>query len=130
MLKAGKGIEDPTDRDKKINIALFNIAKESNDVVHLLKILDVDALFLSRFNFYWHKFTDANSQKYLLKRDPRYYDYVNEFLAFSIYAILKKWIEKDMNFSPEVMGHLLYNLTGPPVLETARTEFHKMIKDI
>ena len=110
------------------NIELFQMARESHEIVCLIKILDIDTLFLDRFRHYWNNFSQT---KILIMKntDMNYKEFLNEFLAFSIYAILKRWIELDMEVSDEVMGKLLFSLTGPSNLITSRFEYHKKLEE-
>ena len=112
-------------RDIQLNTELFHLLRESNDIVALMKIFDIDALFLERFKEGWCNFFSTRIPK-MQNADPHYQEFIYQFLAFSMYAILKKWIEFDMQVPDEVMGSLLYNLTGPPTLRKARRQFHNI----
>jgi hypothetical protein len=43
-------------------------------------------------------------------------------------GILRRWVSDDMKYPPEVMGRLLYQLTGPPVLNEIYKNFNYVIK--
>ena len=121
--KANISKED-SKRDIQLNINFFKTTRESYDVVNLMKSLDIDSLFLERFKYYWGNFLNTRIST-MQNTDPKYNEFIKQFLTYSMYAILKRWIETDMELSDEIMGTLLYNLTGPPTLKKARHAYHK-----
>ncbi len=59
--------------------------------------------------------------------NPCFASYWIEFLASTKIALLRNWVKNDMKESPEVLGELLYALSGIPVFERVYKEFKEQI---
>ena len=59
--------------------------------------------------------------------NPCFAGYWIEFLASTKLALLRNWVNTDMKESPEVLGELLYALSGIPVFERNYEEFKDKI---
>jgi AcrR family transcriptional regulator len=113
--------------DIQINIKFFQIWDECCNIEEVIKSVDIDNLILYRFRQYWEKSYEATSAQYKSQRSPELVKYLNNYLAYSFFGILKTWLEDDKKFSPEIMGQLLYSLTGPPILTKINQEFKDVI---
>ena len=59
--------------------------------------------------------------------NPCFASYWIEFLVSTKVALLRNWVKNDMKESPEVLGELLYALSGIPVFERTNDEFRDRI---
>ena len=98
------------------------------DIEKIIKAVDIDNLILFRFRLYWEKIYDERPSEYKAQRSPELVNYLNNFLAYSFFGILKTWLQNGKKQPPEIMGKLLYSLTGPPTLTKVRNEFKDLIK--
>lgn len=113
--------------DIQINIKLFNIWDECCDIEEIINAVDIDNLILVRFKRYWEKIYEDRSPEYKAQRSSETVKYLNNFLAYSFFGILKTWLQNEKKHPPEIMGELLYSLTGPPILAKVNKEFKDQI---
>jgi AcrR family transcriptional regulator len=59
--------------------------------------------------------------------NPCFANYWIEFLASTKVALLRNWVKNDMKESPEILGELLYSLSGVHVFERTLEEFKDRI---
>jgi len=59
--------------------------------------------------------------------NPCFAGYWIEFLVSTKIALLRNWTRNDMKESPEILGELLYSLSGIPVFERVHGEFKDSI---
>jgi AcrR family transcriptional regulator len=123
LLYTRTGINDDAERDLNINIRFFKIWKNHPDVIKILNSVDFDCLLVERLKAYWQKHADEVLIKLDPNRSPHMTRYLNSFLAYSFVGILKQWLAEGMQPPPEVLGQVLYHLTGPPVLVKTREKF-------
>ena len=125
LLYARTGINDDAKRDLDINIRFFEIWQNNPDVIKTLNSVDFDCLLVNRLKAYWQKHADEVLDKLQPNRSPLMTRYLNSFLAYSFVGILKQWLAEGMQPPPEVLGQVLYQLTGPPVLVETREKFEE-----
>jgi AcrR family transcriptional regulator len=117
-----------SESDLEINIKFFKIWKEYAETINLLRAIDIDCLLIKKFKVYWLE----HSQKHLALQNPGWPlalgEYLANYLSYSFVGILRQWVSNEMKESPEVMGRLLYQLTGPPVLKKVYDKFNHEIK--
>ena len=128
LLYARSGINDDFERDLTINISFFEIWQKNPDVIKTLNSVDFDCRLVERLKAYWQKHADEVLNKFDPNRSPQMTRYLNSFLAYSYVGILKQWLFEGMQPPPEVVGQLLYFLTGPPVLVEARNKFENQFR--
>ncbi len=114
------------ENDLEINRNFFRVWEKHKDIIPLLHSVDFDCLLVERMKVYWKHV----SKKLAITTDtPVYSGYIINFLAYTFVGFLKEWVENDLHPSSDIMGELLYQLTGPPALNEARKSFqHKFDK--
>jgi AcrR family transcriptional regulator len=122
-----QGISD-VERDIEININFFRIWDECCNIDEVVKAVDIDNLILGRFRQYWEKNSQETSPELRPDISPAFSNYLQNFLAYSFFGILKTWLTDDKKYPPEVMGQLLYDLTGPPVLRAVIEKYGSQIR--
>jgi AcrR family transcriptional regulator len=127
MLDARDYIDPDIEADIRINISFFQIWDECCSIEEVIKAVDIDNLILYRFRRYWEKNYEASISKHIPELNPELAKYLNNYLACSYFGILKIWLRDDKKHPPEIMGQLLYDLTGPPILEKIVTDFKDKI---
>jgi AcrR family transcriptional regulator len=128
MIAARDYIDMDAEKDLDINVRFFQIWDECCDIEEIIKAVDIDNLILYRFRRYWDKNYEQNASKFRPELSPALAKYINNFLAYAIFGILKTWLCDDKPHPPEVMGQLLYDLTGPPTLTTVEDKFSQAIR--
>jgi AcrR family transcriptional regulator len=126
LLYARKGMNDDAQRDLDINIRFFKIWQSHPDVIKILNSVDFDCLLVERMKAYWQKHAEEVLIRMDPNRSPHMTRYLNSFLAYSFVGILKQWLAEGMQPPPEILGQLLYQLTGPPVLVEAREKLQNL----
>jgi AcrR family transcriptional regulator len=116
MIAARDYIDPDAKIDLNINVRFFQIWDECGDIEEVIKVVDIDNLILYRFRRYWEKNYEKNASKFRPNLTPALAKYINNFLAYSFFGILKTWLNDNKKYAPDVMGQLLYDLTGPPIL--------------
>ena len=111
--------------DLEINIKFFEIWQENAATIKLLKAIDIDCLLTQKFKEHWRKHNSMHILPQFPDRAPALGEYINNYLAYSYVGILRRWISDDMKYSPEVLGQMLYQLTGPPVLDALFEKFNQ-----
>lgn len=114
--------------DLGINSRFFEVWLENEKVIGLLHSIDIDCLLIKKFQIYWKKYYSEKITPNFPNREPALGEYVIDYLAYSFTGILRRWISDDMKYPPEVVGRLLYQLTGPPVLDAIYENFNDFIK--
>jgi AcrR family transcriptional regulator len=114
--------------DLQINIKFFEIWKENAETINLLKAIDIDCLLISKFKQYWLEHSQDNVLPHDPERELVLVEYLNNFLSYSFVGILRQWVSNEMQHPPELMGRLLHQLTGPPVLGKVFENFNEEIK--
>jgi AcrR family transcriptional regulator len=127
MIAARDYVDPKVEKDIDINIRLFRIWDECCNIDEVIKSVDIDNLILTRFRLYWDKNYEEAISKFKPELKPALAKYINNFLAYSFFGILKTWINDNKKYSPEVMGQLLYDLTGPPILTAIENKFIDII---
>ena len=112
------------ERDIEINISFFRIWKECCNLDEVIKVVDIDNIILSRFQEYWRQNSRETSSEFGQNISPSMSKYLQNYLAYSFYGILKVWLMNGKKHPPEVMGRMLYELTGPPVLRNIIAKFN------
>lgn len=116
------------DEDLEINVRFFKVWLENAEVIKILNSIDIDCLLVNKFKKYWREIYSRLITPNFPDREPALGEYVNDYLAYSFVGILRRWISDDMKYSPEIVGRLLYQLTGPPVLDAVFENFNDAIK--
>jgi len=106
--------------DLEINRNFFRVWEKHKDLIPLLHSVDFDCLLVERMISYWK---DVLKKIGITSATPIYSGYITNYLAYAFVGFLKEWIENDLHPSSDVMGELLYQLTGPPALNEARKKF-------
>jgi AcrR family transcriptional regulator len=128
-LLSSRNYDEPdVEKDIKINISFFQIWDECCDIEEIIKAVDIDNLILYRFRRYWKKNYENTTSKFRPALNPAFAKYLNNYLAYSFFGILKTWLLDEKKYPPEVMGQLLYDLTGPPVLDAMVEKFRDVIR--
>ena len=113
MQKEGFGENEEVDIQSLTNY--FRLWSENTQLVELFSVVDLDKVIVDRlrvhhFDLYENKisldFPDSN---------PVLAEYYRESIIYTNFGLLKFWVNSGMRHSPEVMGKLLYELTGPAV---------------
>ena len=128
MIAARDYVDPDAEKDLDINVAFFKIWDECCDIEEVIKAVDIDNLILYRFRRYWEKNSEENTSKFRPELSPALVKYINNYLAYAFFGILKTWLQDDKPHSPEVMGQLLYDLTGPPLLNAVEDKFGNIIR--
>ena len=113
--------------DLEINIKFFGIWRENAETIKLLNAIDIDCLLIKKFRKYWEDHDAKHFSPKFPHRNPALTRYENEYLTYSFVGILRHWLSEGMKQSPEVMGGLLYQLTGPPILEAIQEKYQDLI---
>jgi AcrR family transcriptional regulator len=106
--------------DLEINRNFFRVWEKHKDLIPLLHSVDFDCLLVERMTAYWRHVLNKIE---ITNDTPIYSGYIINYLAYTFVGFLKEWIENDLHPSSEIMGELLYQLTGPPALNGARKNF-------
>jgi hypothetical protein len=128
MLSERDYVQPDVERDIQINISFFRIWDECCNIDDVIKAVDIDRLILNRFKKYWDKNYETSISHHRPALNPELAEYLLNFLAYAYFGILKSWLNDGKKYPPEVMGKLLYKLTGPPVLDSIPDEFVDLIK--
>ena len=120
-------INPDQEEDLEINIRFFKIWRENAETIKLLNVIDIDCLLIKKFKKYWQDHDANYLSAQLPNRNPALVKYITEYLAYSFVGLLRCWFADDMKHSPEILGNLLYELTGPPVLNTVYEKYNDLI---
>ena len=93
----------------------------------MLNAIDIDCLLIQKFREYLQDHDEKHLAPTYPERNPALSRYINEYLTYSFVGILRYWIAEGMKQPPEVMGRLLYQLTGPPILDAAFEKYNELI---
>jgi AcrR family transcriptional regulator len=113
--------------DLEINVKFFEIWKENAEIINLLKAIDIDCLLTKKLKEYWRKHNQKQIVPHFPEREHALGEYLHNYLAYSFVGILRNWVSEDMKHPSDVMGRLLYQLTGPPVLNEVYKNFNDEI---
>jgi AcrR family transcriptional regulator len=106
--------------DLEIDRNFFRVWEKHKNIIPLLHSVDFDCLLVERMISYWKH---VSKNKAISSDTPIYSGYIVNYLAYTFVGILKQWIQYDFHPSSDIMGELLYQLTGPPALTEARNIF-------
>jgi AcrR family transcriptional regulator len=119
--------------DLQLNIRLFEVWQDNAEVLRLIRTADVDNLILARLKAYYrkryrasHSWRDTVAPE-ILQLNPALADYFIDFIAGTTFMLLMRWMDEKMRHSPEVMGKLLYHLTGPERLKDVIEKFGDIV---
>ncbi len=111
----------------QLNVRLFETWQENAEVLRLIRAADVDNLILARLKAYHRRAYDDVIALKIPQLNPTLADYFIDFIAGATFMLLKRWMDEKMRHSPEVMGKLLYNLTGPKQLKDVVEKFGDIV---
>ncbi|KAA3648442.1 MAG: TetR/AcrR family transcriptional regulator [Chloroflexi bacterium] len=111
--------------DIEINVSLFRLWKESAEITRLVEATDIDLAMMRSLTKAWQRNYNEKIADKRPNTTPTLAVYLNRYLASSYFGILRYWIEEGMQRPPELMGRLLYALTGPPILNNAIQEVNQ-----
>jgi AcrR family transcriptional regulator len=127
LISTRNSINPDEENDIRINIKFFEIWDECCKIDEIIKAVDIDNLILYRFRRYWEKNFENMPPEFRSQRSPELVKYLNNFLAYSFFGLLKTWLLDNKKHPPEIMGQLLYSLTGPPILNKVGQEFKELV---
>lgn len=111
--------------DIEINISIFRLWKDNAAITQLVQATDIDHIMMRSLTKAWLR----NYEEHIADKRPHtapvLSDYINRYLACSYFGILRHWIDEGMQQPAELMGRLLYSLTGPPALEKAIADLNE-----
>ncbi len=104
---------------------IFHEWRKQKDLIKLADSVDIFGIVLNRL-----RTRHLNTYKKVIapiypELNPSLAAYYVDFLASSTVSLLKHWTQEKMIRTPEVMGELLYELTGPPTLRRIADKFEK-----
>lgn len=111
----------------QLNIRLFEVWRENAEALRLIRAADMDNLILARLKAYHRRAYDDIIALNMAQLTPTLADYFIDFIAGTTFMLLKRWMDEKMRHSPEVMGKLLYNLTGPERLKDVIEKFRDIV---
>jgi hypothetical protein len=97
----------------QLNIRLFEAWQDNAEVLCLIRSADVDRLILARLRAYQREAYDPIFALETPQLNPALAGYLIDFIAGTTFTLLTHWLDEKMHPLPEVMGQLLYDLTGP-----------------
>jgi AcrR family transcriptional regulator len=99
----------------QLNTRLFKAWQDNAEVMRLLRTADVDPLIMTCLKSYYRRVYHASHPMLApdgLRLSPALAGYLIDFVASATLTLLTRWLDEKMRHSPEVMGQLLYDLTG------------------
>ncbi len=91
---------------------IFQQVQDHPEIFHVVLTAGSDQLLLKRFQSYilkvFNRFTTKNNLK---TETTPYLNYVADYLAGAILAMIMDWMEMGQPHSPEIMGEIFYQLT-------------------
>jgi AcrR family transcriptional regulator len=128
------GYSTPTEWTKERNIidlekevAFFQGWKNLNEIAVMIHDPYIEELFYRAIrNMHMKAYMEIVSP---MRPDlnPCFASYWIEFLVSTKIALLRNWVKNDMKESPDILGELLYSLSGIPVFERTYGEFKEKI---
>ncbi len=92
---------------------LFLLWKQHPELVELLKISEMEQIFIERLKNIIMDMHTTKISKDHPDMNPTLAAYYRDFLAHSIFSVLHHWVMTGMLQSPDTMGKLLNELCGP-----------------
>lgn len=129
LLERMKALTPGDPSDESVIIHLFEQWRDYNEILKLIRTADIDMLILKKLREYHYETYLASiaTKPSAEKLNPVLAGYIADILAGTTFMLLMHWTEKDMHHSPELMGKLLFVLTGPPTMNKVLEEFNEVI---
>ena len=114
-LKKKEGFGKDKDVDIQSLVRFFRLWSEKTELIELLSVANLDKIVINRLRKHY---LDMYNQKVSIEfpaLNPVLAEYYHDFMSYGNFGLLRFWIESGMRHSPETMGRLMYELTGPQV---------------
>jgi len=126
-LKQKEGFGKSEEADIQSLVRFFRLWSENTELIELLSVANLDKIVIDRLRKHYQEIYQSKVSLDFPDLNPVLAEYFHEFFSYGNFALLRCWIETGMRHPPEVMGHLMYELTGPAVSKRITAAFKDVI---
>ena len=124
--KEGFGKDEKVDIQSLVNY--FHLWSENAEILNLRSSANMDKVIINRMRIQFSRIYENKIKLDFSDLNPILAGYIFESLVYANFRLLQYWVESGKIHSPEVMGSLMYELSGPKVIKRITAKFKDIIQ--